>query len=32
MPCHAVLFLSVVDPERQRKKNEILRILGAAAS
>lgn len=31
-PCHAVPFLSVVDPERQRKKNEILRILGAAAS
>lgn len=28
----AVPFPSVVDPERQRKKNEILQILGAAAS
>lgn len=32
-PCPgAVPFLSVVDPERQRKKNEILQILGTAAS
>ncbi len=31
-PCPAVPLLSVVDPERQRKKNEILQILGAAAS